>query len=108
MPQLTIRGIAPEVVQGVSATLMPKLALCMAASLEDFTLDVLQTLSFSGGNPVATYPFVEVGWFERGQTVQDEAARLIDSAFKAAGIGSLEIVFKVFPKTAYYSDGAHY
>ncbi len=108
MPQLTIRGIAPERVAQVSRPLIDQLASLLETEAENFTLDLLPTASFFCGEQVPTFPFVLVGWFDRGQEVQDQAASIIDSAFKQVGVAELEIAFTLFSKTAYYANGQHY
>lgn len=116
MPQLTIRGISHEIVSDVSRILIPKLASIISQASEadssltvdDFTLDVLETKSYVNGHIVTTYPFIEVGWFRRSQEIQDQAAMEIDRCFKSAGIAQLEIVFTAFERNCYYADGEHY
>lgn len=116
MPQLTIRGIPSEVVSGVSAILVPRLATIISnfagsstqLSADDFTVDLLETKSFVNGHLVTTFPFIQVGWFKRSQAIQDAVAREIDRSFKSAGIPQLEIAFITFEKECYYADGEHY
>ncbi len=116
MPQLTIRGIPSEVVSGVSAILVPRLATIISNSAEgstqltvdDFTVDVLETKSFVNGHLVTTFPFIQVGWFKRSQAIQDAVAGEINCSFKSAGISQLEIVFITFEKECYYADGERY
>lgn len=108
MPQLTIRGVSEEIVARSSGPLVEALAkICQAETL-DFTVDLIRTQSFFAGKEVATFPFVEVGWFDRGQQVQDAAAKCIDTILKHQGIEQVEVVFKVFEKKNYYCDGDHY
>lgn len=108
MPQLTIRGISQEKVGLVVKDLIPQLALEMATTTDNFTLDVLSTMSFNAQGPCETFPFVQVGWFDRGQVVQDRVAKLIDTTFTQAGIPALEVVFVAFKTTDYYAEGEHF
>lgn len=108
MPQLTIRGIQPELVSQVSKILIPELAEILATTCDNFTIDIISTTSFYLGRTVETFPFIEIGWFDRGQEIQDATASLVDKAFKQVGVPSLEIVFTIFNRTAYYADGQHY
>jgi len=107
MPQLTIRGIEKDILAKGTHQLVPKLAVAMQADEEDFTVDALSVESYYKGKSIATFPFIQVGWFDRGQDVQDACAKLIDEEFKALGVDALEIVFVAFERRCYYADGQH-
>lgn len=108
MPQLTIRGIEPGQVQAVVAELVEDLAKIMDSPTDYFTIDCISTISFENGHLAPTFPFVQVGWFDRGQHIQDLSAKAIDRHFKSAGIEALEVVFIPFIENNYYSGGQHY
>lgn len=108
MPRLTFRGIDPHLVKDVTAELIPQLASLLETTEDNFTVDVLAATSFADGREIETFPFIEFGWFDRGQAVQDQAAHLMDAAFKAEGLEALEIVFIAYDRRAYYADGAHF
>ena len=108
MPQLTIRGINKDIVAAVIQTLLPELAIEMATTDDNFTVDVLTVESFNGQGVCATFPFIQVGWFDRGQMVQDKVAKLIDTSFTQAGVPAIEVVFVTFKTTDYYAEGEHF
>lgn len=108
MPQLTFRGISPDQVAIASAGLPEKLAAVLDCPQDYFTFDFLNAVSFFNGLPVPTAPFIEILWFERGKTVQDNAAMIITEALRDLGVEELEICFKPVPTSAYYGNGIPY
>lgn len=108
MPQLTIRGISKKTVKETSTELIKRLSEVMESPEDYFTLDVLKVKSFVNGYEADTFPFIEVGWFDRGQEVKDKAAIIIYEEFKRNGVDELEIYFKNFDKVSYYSNDEHY
>ncbi|MCZ8517205.1 DUF1904 family protein [Paenibacillus filicis] len=105
MPQLTIRGIAPERVIAISEALVRQLADVCGCGTDNFTFDCLQTVSAMDGKRVDTYPFVEVAWFERGMQTRDRFAETITKHLLAAGVPEVEIAFKVYSEEGYYING---
>ncbi|AJY75332.1 DUF1904 family protein [Paenibacillus beijingensis] len=105
MPQLTIRGIAPEQVIAISEAMVQQLADVCGCGTDNFTLDCLQTVSAMDGKRVDTYPFVEVAWFERGSQTRDLFAETIMKHFLTAGVREVEIAFKVYSQDGYYING---
>lgn len=108
MPQLTFRGFTPSQVAQASLHLAPRLAAVLNCPEDYFTFDCLQVQSFSEGESVPTYPFIEVLWFDRGKTVRDEAAMVINLVLLELGVPELEMCFKAVPKAAYYGNGLPY
>lgn len=108
MPQITARGITPLQATQISKPLIAQLAHLLDIPKEDFTFDVICTQTFFMGEEVDTFPFVQVGWFDRGAALRSATAKQIDNAFKQAGVPALEIVFIDFERDHYYSDGEHY
>ncbi len=108
MPQLTFRGIAPDQVAMASSGLPEKLAAVLDCPPDYFTFDCMSTVSFYNGLPVATAPFIEVLWFDRGKAVQDKAAELITETLINLGVEEPEICFKAVPTSAYYGNGIPY
>lgn len=107
MPQLTIRGIRPEAVAAVSQAMCGELAGACGCPAEDFTLDVLQVVSVWGGAHTATFPFVEIAWFDRGRDVRNRVAEIVDRHLRQGpqGVAELEIAFKSYEKDAYFAQG---
>ncbi|MBB3112038.1 hypothetical protein FHS18_004116 [Paenibacillus phyllosphaerae] len=105
MPQLWIKGVSAEQLRPVSTALIDELADICACGRDNFTIDVLQTISVYDGQIVEAYPFVEVAWFERGQAVRDRFAEALTKHMLAAGAAEVEVAFKVYQEEAYYING---
>lgn len=105
MPQLTIRGIKPDLVREISDDLVRQMADLCECGTDNFTFDCLQTMSVMDGERVETYPFVEVAWFERGPQTRDLLAESITKHLLSAGVPEVEIAFKVYCEDGYYISG---
>lgn len=106
MPQLVIRGIAASRIQPIAEALVARMAAICSCGTDNFTIDVVQTTAVYGGLADGTsYPFIEVGWFDRGTTVRDQLATAITNAVREIGIHDVEVVFRVYAPAAYYVNG---
>ncbi|WP_042164250.1 DUF1904 family protein [Paenibacillus gorillae] len=106
MPQLTFRGVPADKLLTVSEALATELAAICECGTDNFTMDVLQTTSVYGGSSSDTsYPFVEIGWFERGQAVRDQVAAAVTARLQEIGIADSEIAFRVYREDSYYING---
>lgn len=104
-----MRAIKEKYVQGLSESLVSPLAAVVKTSEDNFTFEWINTRFFYRGQEDKSYPFVEVFWFERPQSVQDECARLITAQIKAFGeYEDVVVVFRVLSKVAYYENGEHF
>ena len=110
MPHLRFRGIEREALMQLSGPLVEQLSALTGAPVAHFTIERVQTEFIISGEAVAGYPFVELMWFDRGQEVQDAAARLITSAVKAQLGEAQDVAVVVLPLTrsGYYDNGQHY
>ncbi|MDM5326981.1 DUF1904 family protein [Neobacillus sp. CF12] len=46
-----------------------------------FTLEIVQSTYVFVGDEVQGYPLIEVKWFERGQEIQDQFAKIVTNIF---------------------------
>jgi hypothetical protein len=105
MPHLLIRGISPEQIRGISKPLVTELALAFKCPEDHILLECLHTTACFGGELVPSYPFIEVDWFDRGQSVQDQAAECIDRHVRSLGIAEVEVAFRSYETNNYYANG---
>jgi hypothetical protein len=107
MPQLTVRGIDAGLMRRISTAMLRELGEICECSQDNFTLDCLEVRSAFGDQIVATYPFIEVAWFDRGGAVRDKVAEAITRHILQGDIGvpEVEIAFKVYLPDAYYING---
>ncbi|CAM3503752.1 DUF1904 domain-containing protein [Parendozoicomonas haliclonae] len=111
MPHFRFRAIAPEYVQQLSQPLVDELHTLMESPEGDFTIEHIPASFFFAGQPSDAYPFVEVLYFDRGQAVQDEIARVITRLVREAN-GQPEqdvaVIFTHLQPVNYYDNGEHY
>ncbi|WP_027085728.1 DUF1904 family protein [Cohnella panacarvi] len=106
MPHLLIRGVDPDRLASVSEALAGELAVIFDCPSDHILLECMHTTAVFAGKRVASYPFVEVVWFERGTAARDAAAACVDRYVREAlGLEEMEIAFRVYTPDAYYSNG---
>ncbi|MFC4776950.1 DUF1904 family protein [Paenibacillus sp. GCM10023252] len=105
MPNLLVRGISLLKLRTISSSLVEELADICSCGTDNFTIDCLHTNSVYGGNEEESYPFVEVGWFDRGQAIRDRFAAAIASHLRQIEVEEAEVAFRVYREDSYYIDG---
>ena len=110
MPHIRCRGMKRDDVVAISETLVEQLADLIRAPAAHFTIEYIPSEFIATRFGGQAYPFIELFWFDRGQEIQNAAAQLITSVFKATvGYkGEVAVVIQPIPRTAYYDDGQHY
>ena len=108
MPQIKVRGISPEKLCELSKDLIDELVEVVECPRDYFELEYIQSIAIREGNIEAAYPFIEVAWFDRGQEVQDDVAKIITKHVLSLGIPSLDLAFTTFEKRNYYENGVHF
>ncbi|WP_082034068.1 DUF1904 family protein [Cohnella kolymensis] len=96
MPHLLIRGVTPELIITISKPLIEELANVFECPSDHILLECLHTTAIFDGAYVASYPFVEVNWFDRGRPIRDQAAQCIDRHLRSLGIPEMEIAFRTY------------
>lgn len=110
MPHLRFRGLNESQVSSLSESLLPELATIFSAPEGDFTFEKIETTFFYRNQNIQAYPFVEVLWFDRGQAVQDKAAKIITIHCQnlLTHTQDVAVIFTALTPTAYYDNGQHY
>jgi hypothetical protein len=75
---------------------------------EYFSITVDQAIYIFDGKQVDGPPMVEVSWFDRGQEVQDLAAKIITKHTKTIGCENLDVIFFPLKENNYYENGEHF
>lgn len=109
MPHIRMRALEENQVAKLSSLLCKELATTANTSEDHFTFELVKTTFFFDGKAVKSFPFVEVLWFDRPQTVQDTCAKIITSHVKeVAGSEDVIVVFSKLTKDSYYENGEHF
>lgn len=106
MPHLLFRGVPAEKLQTVTNPLATELAALCECGTDNFTMACLHTTSvFGSDSGEASFAFIEVGWFERGQQVRNRFAEAVTRYVAQLGISEIEIVFQAYHQNSYYING---
>lgn len=108
MPQLIFTGVKIEEVKDISTQLVDTLAEIADAPRDYFTLETNERPFVFDGEIIKINPVIQVLWFDRGQTVKDEMASVIDQALRNKGYQHIEIIFEALNKESYYENAVHY
>lgn len=108
MPALKFKGIEVEKLRSSSKGLVDELEQLLQCPRSYFTLEVTQSIFVRDGELVEGSPVVEVAWFDRGQQVQDEAAKIITKYVNVMGYKEVDVIFLNLEKNRYYENGEHF
>lgn len=108
MPQLIFKGVEKEDIKSLSKEMATKLAEVIACPRDYFTFEIVNTEFVFDGEEVKAYPFVQINWFDRGQEVQDETAKVVYEMLKTKGYNDVDIFFTVLEEVKYYENGRHF
>jgi hypothetical protein len=105
VPYLVFRGVSVDQVKTISSPLVEELANICECGTDNFTFEILSSTFVVHQNEVPGFPFIEVKWFERGQEVQDQFAKVVTKYVQSFGLPEVEVAFTTFQESAYYSNG---
>jgi hypothetical protein len=105
VPHLVFRGVSVDQVKTISKSLVNELADVCSCGTDNFTLEICSSTFVFEENEVPGFPFIEVKWFERGQEVRDQFARVVTKHVQSLEIPEVEVAFTTFQESAYYSNG---
>ena len=112
MPHIRFSGLEQKQVQDLSKPLVDDLAKLADCPRDHFTLEHLPVrFIFDGELDANGYPAADVFWFDRGQVIQDQAAKVITRAIRdVISDKGLDICvrFNAIKKYRYYENGEHF
>lgn len=108
MPILKFKAMEPEKICIMSKALIDDLEELIKCPRSYFTLEAIQALFISEGKFVNGNPAVEVSWFDRGQEVQDKAAKIVTKHVNSIGYKDVDVIFTSLDKNKYYENGEHF
>lgn len=108
MPMLRFKGIKVDNVCKVSKELIDELQELIQCPRDYFSLEVIQSVYIKDGEIVEGAPVVEVSWFDRGQEVQDKAAKIITKYINSVGYQEVDVIFFLLEESRYYENGEHF
>lgn len=108
MPILKFKGMKVENTRKISKELIDELQELIQCPRDYFSLAVNQAVYVFDGEIVEGSAMVEVAWFDRGQEVQDKAAKIITKHVNLAGYPNVDVIFQSLDKSKYYENGEHF
>ena len=95
----------------LSKPLVDSLQELLTCPREDFTIEYIPAHFFAEGEPTSAWPFVEVLYFDRGETLQERVAEVVTSLVRevTGNVGQdVAVVFTHLDPRNYYDNGIHY
>ena len=108
MPMLKFKAIETKDVCSISKELIDELQELIQCPRDYFSISVDKSEYVRDGEIVKGEPIVEVSWFDRGQEIQDKAAKIITKYVNLVGYPSLDVIFFVLNESRYYENGEHF
>lgn len=108
MPHLRIRGLASDAVARLSRELPARLAAITATDVSSYTMEWIPSQFFQQGEACQPLVMVEVLWFQRNESTQDDMEACIREHLLAETQLSVAVIFIGLDKRGYYRDGRHF
>ncbi|QEK11356.1 DUF1904 domain-containing protein [Crassaminicella thermophila] len=109
MPHIRVRGMGLEKLKNISKKLVDDLENIIGCPRDYFTLEYIPSTFIMDGEEDKGYPFIEVLWFDRGQEVQDQAAKAItDRVNNTNEYEDVCVIFRKLEEKCYYENGEHF
>jgi hypothetical protein len=108
MPALKLIAIDGKKALTISKELIDELQELMQCPRDYFSIEVAQSKYIMDGKFVGGPQMVEVYWFDRGQEIQDKAAKIITKHVHSIGYKSVDVIFHPLDKNKYYENGEHF
>lgn len=108
MPALKLKSIDAKKALTISKELIDELQELIQCPREYFSIEVIQSKYIWDGKFVGGPQEVHVFWFDRGQEVQDKAAKIITKHIHNIGYKNVDVVFHTLDTMKYYENGEHF
>jgi hypothetical protein len=108
MPALKLKSIDENKAISISKQLIDELQELIQCPREYFSIELVQSKFIMDGMFVEGPQMVDVSWFDRGQEVQDKAAKIITKHINSIGYKNVDIIFHSLEKDKYYENGEHF
>lgn len=108
MPALKFKSIDENKALSISKQLIDELQELIQCPREYFSIELVQSKFIMDGIFVEGPQMVDVFWFDRGQEVQDKAAKIITKHINSVGYENVDIIFYSLEKNKYYENGEHF
>lgn len=108
MPALKFNSIDGKRALTISNELIDELQELIQCPRDYFSIEVIQSKFIMDGKFVGGPQTVDVLWFDRGQDIQDKAAKIITKHISAIGYKNVDVIFHPLDHSKYYENGEHF
>ena len=108
MPIIKLKEVDVKKALEISTGLIDELEKLIKCPRDYFNLSVDKATYIKDGEIIEGSTMVEVAWFDRGQEIQDETARIITKYINLAGYENVDVIFFPLNKSNYYENGNHF
>lgn len=108
MPIITLRAVKQHEVINISKKLIDELETLLECPRDYFTIELRNSTFIKDGSISDAYPIIDVAWFDRGQELQDEVAKIITKYVRELGYETVDVIFHVLNGSLYYENGVHF
>ncbi len=108
MPILTMKALSSDEVIKISKELVDELEATIKCPREYFTLEITNSTFVVDGEISKGYPIVDISWFDRGQEIQDEVAKIVTKHIGSLGYDTIDVIFHSLEEKRYYENGEHF
>ena len=108
MPQLKVRGIELIRLSEISKALIDELEELLKCPRNYFTIECINSTFIRDQEMAMDYPIVEIAWFDRGQEIQDNVAKIVTNYIHKVGYKAVDIIFTTLEEKKYYENGEHF
>ncbi|WP_313339687.1 DUF1904 family protein [Sedimentibacter sp.] len=108
MPALRLKAIDGKKALTISKQLIDELQELIQCPRDYFSIELVQSKFIMDGKFVGGSQMVDVLWFDRGQDIQDKAAKIITKHINSIGYKSVDVIFHSLEHSKYYENGEHF
>lgn len=108
MPALRLKAIDGNKALTISKQLIDELQELIQCPRDYFSIELVQSKFIMDGKFVGGPQMVDVLWFDRGQDIQDKAAKIITKYINSIGYKNVDVVFYPLEHSKYYENGEHF
>lgn len=108
MPALRLKAIDAQKAFKISKELIDELQELIKCPRDYFSIEVAQSTYIMDGAFVVGPSMVDVFWFDRGQEIQDKAAKIITKYIHSIGYENVDVIFHELVASKYYENGEHF
>lgn len=102
MPQIIVKGVSASRMEKLASPIIETVSRLVECPEDWVTVELCKSKFFTKEGLTEQYPIIQIWWYERPQTVQDQVAKELSEHFLKEGFSLVQISFHLFDKKDYY------